>query len=204
MNSINRYSIIQRAFLITWVFLLFACAQTPKQEEVLDPNQRIKQPIPEGAEQAFAQVLSAMDQQYWELAENYLKAMQLNYPELPSVYVNLGWVYQQQGNTAQAIEAYATVLDWRTQYRPDAHLMLAKLHREAGDFALAENVYVQALGVWPDEPKLHINLGILYDLYLDDPARALSFFKQAQAILIETDKEDKQLKGWIRDLERRI
>jgi len=72
--------------------------------------------------------------------------------------------------------------------------------REQGDFPGAEAAYLAALGADPDHADTHRNLGILYDLYLGVPGRALHHYGRYQAL---TQATDRRVAGWIADLERR-
>ena len=82
-----------------------------------------------------------------------------------------------------------------------AYNQLAIMKREAGQFSAAEALYQQALRVWPFHPESHKNLGILYDLYLGKGALALQHYQAYQQLLAEPDR---QVNGWIIDLERRL
>lgn len=72
-------------------------------------------------------------------------------------------------------------------------------HREAGDFDRAAATYLKALGEDENAAMTHLNLGILYDLYLGKPGRALYHYTEYQFL---TGGEDRTVLGWIRDLER--
>jgi tetratricopeptide (TPR) repeat protein len=72
--------------------------------------------------------------------------------------------------------------------------------REQGEFDAAEGVYLAALNVEQDDALTHYNLGILYDLYLGIPDRAIRHYRRYQAAV---DGEDRRVAGWIADLERR-
>jgi tetratricopeptide (TPR) repeat protein len=71
--------------------------------------------------------------------------------------------------------------------------------RERGRFNEAEQLYLAALNVWELHPDSHRNLGILYDLYMGYPDRALQHFSRYQVL---TGAGDTAVAGWIADLER--
>ncbi len=72
-------------------------------------------------------------------------------------------------------------------------------YREAGDFDRAAATYLEALGEDEHAAMTHLNLGILYDLYLGKPGRALYHYTEYQFL---TGGEDRTVLGWIKDLER--
>ena len=75
---------------------------------------------------------------------------------------------------------------------------LGSLYRENGDYRRAEQAYRQALGVQPDYAAAHLNIGILYDVYLKRPQDALLQYRE---YLRSAGKEDLLVSAWIRELE---
>lgn len=77
--------------------------------------------------------------------------------------------------------------------------------REQGEFEQAQKHYQQALAAWPAFVPARKNLAILLDLYMGEATLALEEY-QTVAALNNLNKlpEDRQLKGWIADLSRRV
>jgi len=201
VNFINQPS--ERAFVIfgLLVILLSACGSAPTQDGSIgsvNPNARIVD-VPDAARSEYQNVLIAINNKNWSSAQTLLESMQSKYPKLMSVNTMLGWTYWQAGKTKQAETELLSVTEAKGVYKSDAYNYLAIIYREQGEFVKAEKLYQQAIKIWPGDPVLHKNLGILYELYLGRLSDALSSYKQAQAI---TDK-DKTLNGWVKDLERR-
>lgn len=78
---------------------------------------------------------------------------------------------------------------------------LGIVYRQRGKFKQAETAYNAALAADPDNANAHLNLGILYDVYLQQPAQALTQYERYQALSKEQDKE---VALWIADLKRRL
>lgn len=200
MNCINK---ICRLALIFFGFavLLSACGSAPTQNGGpgnINPRARLVE-IPDAAKNDYQKVLQAIDKKNWSAAQSLLEQMQTAYPKLVSVNTMLGWTYWQAGKIEQAQAQLLAVTETRNLYKPDAFKYLAVIYREQGEFIKAEKLYKKALGTWPRDTELYKNLGILYELYLGRLNDALGAYKQAQAI----DGKDKQLNGWVKDLERR-
>jgi tetratricopeptide (TPR) repeat protein len=74
------------------------------------------------------------------------------------------------------------------------------LCRKTGRFAEARAIYEKAIARFPEYYPLHRNLGILCDLYLNDPACAFEHYE----IYSNARPEDAQVKLWIEDLRARL
>lgn len=82
----------------------------------------------------------------------------------------------------------------------NAYLPLAKIQRELGQFIEAQNTYAKALSVWPDFPEAHLNLGILYDLYLNKPAQAQ---KHMEAYVFLVKEPTQKVSVWLNEIRQR-
>ncbi len=69
-----------------------------------------------------------------------------------------------------------------------------------GEFKDAAASYQKAVEVDPLYAPAWRNLGVLEDLYLSDPARALPAFEQYKSLT----GEEKPVSGWIADLRQRL
>jgi tetratricopeptide (TPR) repeat protein len=72
--------------------------------------------------------------------------------------------------------------------------------RQQGKFAAAQEAYDRAILADPTNFAAHRNLGVLLDLYLDQPIPALASFERYK----ELSGEDKPVSGWIAELRLRV
>jgi len=149
---------------------------------------------------SFNEAVAAMQQKQWDKAEVTLKQLAEKNPKLSGIYLNLGIVYRNKGDTAKAVEEFNRAITANPK-NLDAYNQLAVLKREAGDFSAAENLYLKALIVWPFYPEGHKNIAILYDLYLSKPEQALPHYQAYQQLLTAPDK---QVDSWVAELQRRL
>lgn len=205
------------------VLLLGACASDPEKANKKGEGKAVAEAgpqspvLPEGpvtpnpylenkpnvsrqAQQLFNDAIAAMNNKQWPQAENLLLRVTSSSPNLSGGYVNLGIVYQAKGEPEKAEQALNQAVRVNSN-NLDAYNQLAIFKREAGDFPAAEAAYKKALVVWPFHPASHKNIGILYDLYMGKSAEALLHYQAYQQLLPEPDK---QVNGWIVDLERRL
>ena len=172
----------------------------PPLELLPNPYLENKVSVPGRAQQEFARAQAAMQNKNWDAAESLLTLMVETYPKLSGPYVNLGIVQRNKNKPEEAEKAFRFALE-TNPYNMDAYSQLGLLLREQGKFSEAEQVYLKALQVWPHHFDSQKNLGVLYDLYMGRLPEALEHYKMARRILREPDR---QLEGWIVDLERRI
>lgn len=119
-------------------------------------------------------------------------------PQQPEAHFNLAWVKQQLGKHAEVGTHVAEGLKLRPNEIP-AYLLFALSERELGRFLNAESVYLAALAIAPGDDRLHLNLGILYDLYLQRPREALEQYRYYQRLQAAPSP---QVGGWIVAMER--
>ena len=131
-------------------------------------------------------------------AETMFLAMTQTHPELAGPRANLGMIYNTQGESGKAEVAFNQALTLKSDM-PEVYNQLAILQRNKGEFNKALQSYQAGLKVAPDNPNLLINLGILYDLYLNQPQEALKLWQRYKAI----SGEDKQVDTWIADINQR-
>jgi tetratricopeptide (TPR) repeat protein len=110
------------------------------------------------------------------------------------------------GGTAAATSASTAdeaALEAAVAAAPDdcaARTALALRLRHDGAFADAETHYLACLAARPDFAPAQLNLGILYELYLNRPADALEAYRRYQAL---TGAPDPRVAGWMQNIERR-
>ncbi len=137
--------------------------------------------------------------------QNYVKAIDLlqkiieQSPGVTAPYINIAIAYQRTGKAEQAEEHLKTALSLVPGH-PVACNQYGLLYRRSGRFKEARKIYEKALKSFPEYYPAHRNLGILCDLYLNDPACALKHYE----IYRQYKPEDKQVKMWIADLRSRL
>lgn len=199
------------AWLIT-AWLLGGCAMTggdpvsgpaPGDVAAADHRGRTLPPAPEVSARnadVFARGTAALQAGRLVEAEALLLQVTDDQPELAGPWVNLARVFVAQGREDHAIAA----LEQAVLANPGncaARTDLGVLLRRRGEFESAEAHYLACLEYQPDYQAAHLNLGILYDLYLGRLNDALAAYRRYQALAAEPDG---RVGIWVVDLERRL
>lgn len=119
--------------------------------------------------------------------------------KLAGPWVMLGNIAIEQEDKTKAIEHFNKAISVNP-LNVNAYLPLARLERENGQYIAAQNIYAQALQVWKDFPEAHLNLAILYDLYLNDPLQAQQHMEAYQFL---SDGKDQQVAKWLDEIRSR-
>tara|TARA_R110002110_G_scaffold415561_2_gene650909 strand:- start:119897 stop:123067 length:3171 start_codon:yes stop_codon:yes gene_type:complete len=143
----------------------------------------------EGVKQSFAALADLMP-------SRYAKSEVL--PEVTPAELKDALRHDQSGDSEKAAEAFSRYVEDNPE-DTSGLLHYAVFLRQQGQFEAAESVYLEALQI-SQLPDVHRNVGILYDLYLGNAEAALFHYQYCQQLGAE---QDRQLAGWIVDLERR-
>ena len=120
-------------------------------------------------------------------------------PDVTAPYIDIAMAYMRTGKAEPAEQHLKTALALVPDH-PVASNEYGLLLRKGGRFKEAREVYEKALASFPDYLPVHRNLGILCDLYLNDPECALKQFE----IYSEGAPADGQVKIWIAELRMRL
>jgi len=127
-----------------------------------------------------------------------MQVLTQSYPDLSGPYANLGILHRNANQLPESEAALAKATErapWDAQTWTEYGLTL----RQAGKFPEARAAYESAIKANPSYAPAHRNLGVLTDLFLDDPMTAqaeLETYKQLTG-------EDKPVSGWLAELRSR-
>jgi tetratricopeptide (TPR) repeat protein len=147
----------------------------------------------------FESAVALLNNREFEQAIDLLEKVIERSPGVTAPYINLAIAYQHLGKLQQAEAHLKSALQLVPEH-PVACNVYGLLHRKTGRFAEARAIYEKSLSMFPEYYPLHKNLGILCDLYLNDPVCALKHYE----IYSQGRPEDKQVKLWIADLRARL
>jgi tetratricopeptide (TPR) repeat protein len=119
-------------------------------------------------------------------------------PALTAAHIDLGIAYEKSGDLDRAEASLEKALELNPQH-PVAYNELGLVQRRKGQFAASRASYEAALSHFADFHFAHRNLAILCDLYLGDPACALSHYEAYSRIV----PDDAEVVKWIADLKNR-
>jgi len=197
--------------------LLTACQGVPQPApqsqpaEVAETAQQPATPVAEVAvpgepepiefhEQLYGQALAALKSGETEEALVLLTQLSQDTPDKPRLFTNLGLAHLQLQQSELAEQAFGKAIA-RNPEDAVAYNHLGILQRRKGLFQEALIQYQRAIEIDSKYAGAHFNLGILFDLYLQDLEKAL---QQYRKYLDLTSEENTEVAGWITDIERRL
>jgi tetratricopeptide (TPR) repeat protein len=155
-------------------------------------------PVNPTTQRAFDDASRALRSGRVDEAERAYKSLAQAAPELGGPHANLGVIYRQGGKLTES----ASELEQAVKLSPRQPIFLNQLgvtYRQQGQFAKARDAYQRAIALDPGYAAPALNLGILYDLYLGDSARALEQYNRYLALA----PNDTTVTKWVADLKNR-
>jgi tetratricopeptide (TPR) repeat protein len=155
--------------------------------------------LDEASRRDFARAVAMLKGEDYDGAIVLLEKVIEKSPGVTAPYIDLAIAYRRTGRPEQAEDNLKAALELFPGH-PVASNEYGLLYRRTGRFAEARAMYEKAIARFPDYYPVHRNLGILCDLYLNDPACALEHYE----IYSEAKPEDEPVKLWVADLRARL
>ncbi len=206
--------------LLFVVFVMSACVKTkrpPEQLVVVEKKAQLESPKPGVSKkptkdprldlviQQFQRGIRLLAQDKVQQAKTLFESLRNDYPRVSVFHLNLGVVYKRLARLEDAMHAYRQAISIAAQSPgggyAEAYYNLAIVLREQGLFKEAEAAYLRALSIDSDFQDAHFNLAVLYDLYLNEPVRAIHHYQRHLAL---KEGADEEIGIWIAALEKRI
>lgn len=183
------------AAALTALLLLAGCAGTPEPRPQAQASAET-QPQAGAMDDALALLRAG---RYREAADAW-KTLAAAHPQDAAALANLAIAYMELGRQQEAEAALEQALSIDPA-QPAAATMMAIRQRKAGRFEEARASYQRVLDAHPDYALAHLNLGVLCDLYLQEPRCARAHYQRYQAL---RDGGEEEVAQWVADLDRRL
>lgn len=131
-------------------------------------------------------------------AELEFQTLASGYPALAGPDINLGILYRKDGRLDDSEQALKAATERNAASAP-AWNELGVTLRLRGKFQEAAAAYERSIAADASFAPAHRNLGVVLDLYLADPARALTELERYQKL----SGEEKPVSVWIAELRQR-
>ena len=149
--------------------------------------------------QAFDEANRAFKAGRMDEAERGYRAITLSNPQLGGPHANLGVIYRDAHQLPAALAEFKEAV----RLNPAQPVYLNQLgvaYRQLGQFDKAREAYEQAIAHDANYAAAILNLGILMDMYLAEPGRALVLYQRSLAL---TPGGDATVGKWIAELKNR-
>lgn len=183
------------------LLLLTGCFGGKNVKENVEANVESTQiEIPSKAAEDFKRAITFLNQGKVGEAKTQFEAMVNEFPQLSGPYANLGLMAAQEKEWEQAEDWMQKAVDRNPKNAKNLN-QLGWIQRQSGKFNEAEKNYLAAIKANAKFEDAYLNLGILYDVYMGQFQKAVSYYQTYQAMQNEPNR---QVAGWIVDINRRL
>jgi len=165
------------------------------------PSEIVPQvPVDQKAAVLFANAEKMIAAEDFASAESLLLQLIVVFPQYSSPRTNLAILYVNTGRADEAVPLLRAAIAIEPK---DCipRMQLGLIERSRNDFVAAEQAYLGCLAQQPNNADVHLNLGILYELYMGRFEDALAAYDQYQQMVTTPDR---RVAGWISNLSRRV
>lgn len=185
--------------LILLVLVVSGCSQQVVKQASLKPT-KPQVVLAEPDKRAYKIALGHIKSRRYKKAGAILDKLIKKYPDAAGPLANKGIVFVKQKKLDEAEEYFLKALKINESL-VQVRNHLAVLYRLKGKFDQARDMLDAAIAVDPYYANAYYNLGILYELYLQVPEKALENY---QLYLDIIEGGDKQVSQWVSLLQRQL
>lgn len=164
-----------------------------------NPYLQIKKQLPAAAVGQFIAAKRDIELKRFPSAESILERLTKEFKQLSGPWYLLGEISLEKKEFEAAEKHFKQAISVNSR-NVNAHLRLALSLRQQGKYIEAQNEYVRLLRVWRDFPEAHLNLGILYDIYLN---QALEGQRHYEAYDFLTQGRNQTVASWLEEIRGR-
>jgi tetratricopeptide (TPR) repeat protein len=133
-------------------------------------------------------------------AEQAFLSLAAQYPSYSGALVNLGILQAKANRLEEAEKTLREALERNSAHAPALN-QLGIVYRKLGRFKEADESYQRAVQADPNYALAWLNLGVLCDLYLQQPERALEAFERYLQV---APSPDQKVATWVAELKKRV
>jgi len=145
----------------------------------------------------YKNAIVALNNNELDKAAELFTTMSERQPNIAGSWANLALIEIKKENLVQA-EHYAKTALEKNDKMPQALNLAGYLAQKQGQINIAKSYYLQAISNKADYALAHYNLALLYDVYLQDIAKAIEHY---QLYLTHIEQKDEATKNWLEGLQ---
>lgn len=183
--------------------LVSGCASkknTSSAKEVVVSAVNVERPVlSENLAADYQEALNFMQQGRYAAAKTSFERLLSIEPRLAGAHTNLGIIFQHNNDSVSARAEFERALALNPR-NAGALAALGSMAIKNGEYRKAESLLLEAVDIDASLTVAHYNLGVLYELYLQNKSGAIEHYERY--VLLSPDRDTKTVARWIKLLER--
>ena len=168
------------------VLLLNGCSGPTTPQPGPTTEKQPETPVTEQGSDLYLQGIEALAIKDFDSAASIFKRFNSQYTAKSGGHANLALISLKQGD----IENATISADQAIELNPNnaaAHNLKGLINLEQGKIKTARDNFRTAIDIKPDYSNAHYNLALVYDIYLQDIAKAIEHYSRYLALTTEKD-----------------
>lgn len=171
-----------------------ACSNQSTTTNTEGENQNTQSSVQEL--QLYKSAIIALNNNELDKAEQLFITMSERQPNIAGSWANLALISIKKTDLTQA-EVYAKTALAKNPNMPQALNLSGYLAQKKGEINKAKSYYLKAISHKSDYALAHYNVALLFDIYLQDIAKAIEHY---QFYLAYSEQKDENTENWLEGL----